>query len=109
MNDTGKNDVREVPTKGYWIVLATVDDPTRFGNYTSVAGPLIASHGGRVLARGDVSEVVEGAVPGRPFLIEFPSFAAAQACFMSESYQRAISLREGVARFQIVIVDGYAS
>ncbi len=52
--------------KGYWIVLATVNEPLRFGHYTSVAGPLIATHGGRVLARGDVARVVEGSVPGRP-------------------------------------------
>jgi len=93
--------------KGYWIVFATVKEPSRFSNYTSVAGPLIASHGGRVLARGEVAVVVEGAVPGRPYLIEFPSYAAAQACFHSQGYQEAITLRSGVADFQIVIVEGF--
>ena len=93
--------------KGYWIVFAAVNEPSRFGNYTSVAGPLIATHGGRVLARGDVAVVVEGSVPGRPFLIEFPSYAAAQACFHSSDYQHAITLRAGVAQFQIVIVEGF--
>lgn len=93
--------------KGYWIVFATVSEPSRFSNYTSVAGPLIATHGGRVLARGDVAVVVEGAVPGRPYLIEFPSYAAAQACFHSPGYQEAVSLRSGVADFQIVIVEGF--
>jgi uncharacterized protein (DUF1330 family) len=98
---------QDVTTKGYWIVLAAVNDASRFGNYTSVAGPLIGSHGGRVLARGDVAEVVEGVVAGRPYLIEFPSYAAAQTCFKSTGYQEAITLREGVARFQIVIVEGF--
>jgi uncharacterized protein (DUF1330 family) len=93
--------------KGYWIVFATIHEPSRFGNYTSVAGPLIATHGGRVLARGDVAVVVEGSVPGRPYLIEFPSYAAAQACFHSADYQQAIALRAGVAQFQIVIVEGF--
>ena len=95
--------------KGYWIVFATVNEPSRFGNYTSVAGPLIAAQGGRVLARGDVAVVVEGTVPGRPYLIEFPSYAAAQACFRSTDYQQAIALRAGVAQFQIVIVEGFAT
>ncbi len=94
--------------RGYWIVFATIHEPSRFGNYTSVAGPLIAAHGGRVLARGDVAVVVEGSVPGRPYFIEFPSYAAAQACFHSEDYQQAIALRAGVAQFQIVIVEGFA-
>ena len=93
--------------KGYWIVLATVNEPSRFGQYTAVAGPLIASHGGRVLARGDVAVVVEGTVPGRPYLIEFPSYQAAQTCFDSPGYQEAISLRAGVAQFDIVIVEGF--
>lgn len=93
--------------KGYWIVLATVNEPSGFGNYTRVAGPLIASQGGRVLARGDVAVVVEGTVPGRPYLIEFPSYAAAQECFHSADYQQAIALRAGVAQFQIVIVEGF--
>ena len=94
--------------RGYWIVFATIHEPSRFGNSTSVAGPLIAAQGSRGLARGDVAAVVEGSVPGRPYLIEFPSYAAAQACFDSESYQQAIALRAGVAQFQIVIVEGFA-
>lgn len=93
--------------KGYWIVFATVKEPLRFSNYTSVAGPLIAFHGGRVLARGQVAVVVEGSVAGHPYLIEFPSYAAAQACFHSQGYQEAIVLRSGVAEFQIVIVEGF--
>lgn len=93
--------------KGYWIVFAEVKDHSQFGRYTSAAGPLIAAHGGRVLARGDVAVVVEGSVPGRPYLIEFPSYAAAQACFHSEGYQEAINLRSGVAQFQIIIAQGF--
>ena len=100
-----KNSVNSA-AKGYWIVLATVNEPSRFGNYTAVAGPLIVSYGGRVLARGDVAQVVEGSVPGRPYVIEFPSYEAAQACFNSPGYQDAISLRAGVAEFQIVVVEG---
>jgi uncharacterized protein (DUF1330 family) len=88
-------------------VCAYLMKNSRFGNYTSVAGPLIAAQGGRVLARGDVADVVEGAVPGRPYLIEFPSYAAAQACFNSAGYQQAIALRADVAKFQIVIVEGF--
>jgi len=93
--------------KGYWIVLAKVTDPSRFGAYTAMAGPIIQSCGGRVLARGDVAEVVEGEFPGRPYLIEFPSYASAQTCYQSAGYQEAIGLRTGAAEFQIVIVEGF--
>ena len=107
MNTPDPTHQTDTLARGYWIVFATINEPSRFGNYTSVAGPLIAAQGGRVLARGDVATVVEGAVPGRPYLIEFPSYAAAQACFNSAGYQEAIALRAGVAQFQIVIVEGF--
>jgi uncharacterized protein (DUF1330 family) len=92
---------------GYWIVLASVLDASRFGEYTSVAGPVLASFGGRVLARGNVVTVAEGSVSGRPYLVEFPTYAAAQECFYSAAYQAAITLRSGVAEFSIVIAEGY--
>ena len=92
--------------KGYWLVQATVSNPAQFGKYTAVAGPVIASYGGLVLARGDVAEVVEGSVPRRPYFVEFPSYEVARACFHSTGYQEAVALRSGAAHFDIVIVEG---
>lgn len=92
--------------KGYWLVQASVTNPVQFGTYTALAGPTLASYGGRVLARGDVAEVVEGSVPRRPYFVEFPSYAAARACFHSAAYQDAIALRAGAAQFDIVVVEG---
>ena len=92
--------------KGYWLVQVTIIDPAQFGKYTAVAGPVLASYGGRVLARGEVREVVEGAVPRRPYFVEFPSYAVALACFRSAGYQDAIVLRAGAAHFDIVVVEG---
>jgi hypothetical protein len=92
--------------KGYWLVTAVVTDPAAFQGYTEVAGPVIAKAGGRPIARGDVFEVVEGTSPGRPFVIEFPSFQAAKDCFASAGYQAAVALREGAATFDIVIAQG---
>lgn len=92
--------------KGYWLVLASITNPARFGGYTALAGPTLASYGGRVLARGDVAQVVEGSVSRRPYFVEFPSYAAARACFSSAAYQDAIALRAGAADFDIVVVEG---
>ncbi len=107
MTDENLKNTPQDAAKGYWIVLATVLDNEGFGNYTFVAGPVIKSFGGRVLARGDVAIVVEGAVSGRPYVIEFPSYHAAQACFGSAPYQAAIALRDGVAEFNIIIAQGF--
>lgn len=94
--------------KGYWLVTAVVTDPAAFQGYTEVAGPVIAAAGGRPISRGEVFEVVEGNSPGRPFVIEFPSYQAAKECFASDGYQAAIALREGAATFDIVITQGVA-
>jgi 2,4-dienoyl-CoA reductase-like NADH-dependent reductase (Old Yellow Enzyme family)/uncharacterized protein (DUF1330 family) len=91
---------------GYWLVHASVHDFAQFGKYTAVAGPIIASYGGRVLARGDVTEVVEGVLPRRPYLIAFPSYATARSCYDSAAYQDAIALRAGASEFDIVVVEG---
>jgi uncharacterized protein (DUF1330 family) len=106
MTDVNLQSPKTAP-KGYWIVLANVLDMARFGNYTSFAGPLLATFGGRVLARGNVTVVAEGSATGRPYLVEFPSYEAAQACFNSPGYQEAIKLREGIAKFDILITEGF--
>lgn len=100
------NDTAASSGRGYWVVFASVSDMQQFGQYTAFAAPVIQSHGGRVLARGDVAQGVEGTLPGRPFLIEFPSYERALACFASDEYQHAISLRAGAAEFRIVVMAG---
>ena len=107
MTNQNLPNVTKTDAKGYWIVLASVLDVSRFGNYTSVAGPVLASFGGRVLARGNVAVVAEGTVSGRPYLVEFPTYEAAQACFDSPAYQEAIKLRSGIAQFDIIIAQGF--
>lgn len=106
MSQSQASDAKSVSPKGYWIVLSHITDPARFGLYQAAAMPTLASFGGRAIARGDVAEVVEGSVPGRPYLIEFPSYAAAKDCYLSAKYQEAIALRSGGAQFNIVIVEG---
>jgi len=45
---------------GYMIVYSTVSDPARFAEYVRAVGPLIASHGGRMLGRSVPPVVLEG-------------------------------------------------
>jgi N-ethylmaleimide reductase len=94
--------------KGYWLVFASITNPEKFGAYKAAAGPVLATFGARVLASGEVAEVVEGAIAHRPYFVEYPSYAAAKAAFHSAGYQDAIALRSGAATFDIVIVEGLA-
>jgi uncharacterized protein (DUF1330 family) len=46
--------------------------------------------------------------PQRSVVIEFDSYEQALACYHSEQYQEAKRHREGVARAEVIIVEGVA-
>ncbi|QCY13069.1 DUF1330 domain-containing protein [Pseudomonas sp. MPC6] len=95
--------------KAYWIAHVDVTDPDQYSQYTQRAPATFALYGGRVLARGGRCEALEGGPAAqRNVVIEFDSYEQALACYRSEEYQEAKRHREGVARAQIVIVEGVA-
>ncbi|MGR3435074.1 MAG: DUF1330 domain-containing protein, partial [Shimia sp.] len=93
--------------KGYWIAHGRVDDPEAYEAYRAANAAPLAEYGGRFLVRGGVQEVPEGTAKPRTVLIEFPSYAAARACYASPGYQEALKLRLGIAESDLVIVEGY--
>ena len=90
----------------YWIAHVTVTDPEAYRGYQALAPAAFAAHGARFLARGGAHEVLEGPVLDRHVVIEFPSLAAARACYQSAEYQAARAQREGAAVAHVVIVEG---
>lgn len=93
--------------KAYWIAHVDVTDSAHYGLYTQRAPAVFAQYGGRLLARGGRSQAMEGrATPQRSVVIEFDSYAQAQACYQSSEYQAAASLRAGAARAEVIIVEG---
>ena len=95
--------------KAYWIAHVNVTDPDQYSQYTQRAPAAFALYGGKLLARGGRSEAMEGRpTPQRSVVIEFDSYEQALACYHSEQYQEAKRHREGVARAQIIIVEGMA-
>ncbi|WP_299838994.1 DUF1330 domain-containing protein [uncultured Jannaschia sp.] len=95
-------------TKGYWIAHGRVDDPERYDLYRAANAAPLGEHGGRFLVRGGPQEVREGDAKPRTVVIEFPSYAAARACYDSDAYQAAIRLRQGISAIDLVIVEGWA-
>lgn len=93
----------------YWIAHVTITDPEAYARYQALGPAVFAAHGGRFLARGGQSEVMEGPVLDRHVVIEFPSLAAAHACYASPEYQAARACREGAATAHVVIVEGVAT
>ena len=95
--------------KAYWIAHVDVTDPDQYSQYTQRAPVAFALYGGRILARGGRSEALEGGPTSqRNVVIEFDSYEQALACYQSEEYQEAKRHREGVARAEIIIVEGVA-
>ena len=92
--------------KAYWIAHVTVTDPEAYKGYQALAPAAFAAHGARFLARGGAHEVLEGPTLDRHVVIEFPSLAAAQACYRSAEYQAARARRDGAALAHVVIVEG---
>ncbi|WP_460126320.1 DUF1330 domain-containing protein [Pseudomonas sp. S2_C03] len=95
--------------KAYWIAHVDVTDPDQYSQYTQRAPAAFALYGGRLLARGGRSQAMEGRVtPQRSVVIEFETYEQALACYNSDEYQEAKRHREGVARAEVIIVEGVA-
>ncbi len=92
----------------YWIANVTVTDDAAYARYAKLAGPVIESHGGRFLARGGRARQFEGKAHPRNVLAEFPSFEAAEACYLSADYQAALEHAKGASERDVVIVEGAA-
>jgi len=93
---------------GYWIARSKINDPVAYKKYTDLVPEIIAKHGGKVLSRGAPFQIMEGPEKFERFvLIEFPSKAAAVACFESKEYQDAAAHRKanGAGEVENVILD----
>ncbi len=94
-------------TKGYWVAHVDVDDMETYKNYIAANAEPFGEYGARFLVRGGDHEVKEGASRSRTVVIEFPSYEDALACYESDAYQHAKSLRDPVAMSDLVIIRGY--
>jgi uncharacterized protein (DUF1330 family) len=91
----------------YWIVFMNVRKSEPYEEYKKRTPAALAKYGGKFLARGGLTEVLEGEEPyARTVLIEFPNIEQALACYRSPEYQEAKGFREGAANARIVVVDG---
>jgi uncharacterized protein (DUF1330 family) len=91
----------------YLIAQIQVHDPEAYKNYSSRTPAIIAKHGGRFLARGGATEILEGdPLAGRIVIIEFPTMDAARSFFNSPEYQQVRKFRTPVSEAQFLIVQG---
>ncbi len=93
--------------KGYWIVQVDVPDAEAYKPYLAANQAPFGQFGARYLVRGGRREVMEGSARERIVVLEFPSFEAALACYRSPEYQAATKLREGKAKADVIVTEGY--
>jgi uncharacterized protein (DUF1330 family) len=93
--------------KAYWVACyRSVSDPNKLAEYAKLAGPAIASGGGKFLARGTAAKTYEAGILQRTVIIEFDSVAAAEATHDSPGYQAALKALHGGAERDMRIVEG---
>lgn len=90
----------------YWInTVRRVVDQDKLDAYVRLAGPAIASAGGRFVARGRAAAAFELGSTERTALITFDSVEAAVAAYESEAYQQALAALGDGAERDIRIIE----
>ncbi len=88
-----------------WIAHVTVTDEDAYGKYAKLAGPAIADHGGKFLARAARFVPLEGKERPRNVVARFPSLEEAVACYNSPAYQEALSHAKGASERELMVVE----
>jgi uncharacterized protein (DUF1330 family) len=97
----------DVPPRAYVVADIRVTDPEGYRDYLTAISPVVAKYGGNYLARAGRTRPVEGLPPaGRVIIIEFPSFAAAEAFESSPEALAAFAIRHLTATSRIFVVEG---
>jgi uncharacterized protein (DUF1330 family) len=91
----------------YFVAEVEVTNPAGYEPYRALAGASIAQYGGRFVARGGNSVLLEGSPePQRVVIIEFADAAAAKRWYNSPEYQKALPIRLANSRARAFIVEG---
>ncbi|MFH0303028.1 DUF1330 domain-containing protein [Bradyrhizobium sp. 31Argb] len=93
--------------KAYVIATETINDQAMFDAYRKEVPRTLVPFGGNFIARGGQLTALEGEWPHpRLVIIQFPSRAAAEACYGSDEFKKIILLRHKSSVGNLVIVDG---
>jgi uncharacterized protein (DUF1330 family) len=91
----------------YVIADVEVTDSEGYEVYRQQAPATIAAHGGRYLARGGETEVLEGSwSPKRCVMLEFPDMARFKAWWASPEYTALRAIRQRTTRSHLIVTQG---
>lgn len=91
----------------YVIVDIDVYDPVGYEEYKKLAPPAVSLYGGKYIARGGRTEVLEGNwLPNRLVILEFESIGQAKKWLNSVEYSEAREMRHRTAKSNMVVIEG---
>ena len=91
----------------YLIGDVEVLDKVAYEEYRQKVPATITAYGGRYIARGGATEVLEGDwVPKRCVLIEFPSMAQLKVWWESPEYVPLRAIRQRATRSNLIATEG---
>ena len=91
--------------QAFWIAHVHVTDAEAYGKYAALAGPAIAQHGGKFLARGGRYVQLEGQPRERNVVAIFPSLEKAVECYHSAAYSAARAHAKGACERELMVVE----
>lgn len=90
----------------YLIVHATIKDMDKLQDYAGQATALVEAHGGRVVTRAQVTEVLTGSHDGEVCVItEFPDGDTLRNWYRSDDYQALVPLRREAAEMTFIVAE----
>jgi uncharacterized protein (DUF1330 family) len=91
----------------YVIADIEIIDSAGFEEYRRQVPATITAHGGRYLARGGATEVLEGTwSPKRCVVLEFPDMDSFRAWWSSPEYLPLRGLRERTTKSNLIVTQG---
>ena len=91
----------------YIILDIVVNDPIGYEDYKKLGPPTVALYGGKYIARGGTTEVVEGDwKPNRIVILQFDSMEHAKEWLNCEEYREPRKLRQRTSRSNMILVEG---
>ena len=91
----------------YVIAHVDVTDPVEYLEYIRMSPTSIKAYGGKFLARGGETQVLEGDwQPKRLVILEFPSATQARLWWESADYAPAKAKRNATSTSELILIDG---
>jgi uncharacterized protein (DUF1330 family) len=91
----------------YLIVEIDILDPDGYEEYKKLAGATVKKYGGKYIARGGRTEVLEGDWnPKRIVVLQFDSTQRAKDWLNCEEYREPRKMRHRTAKTNMILVEG---